>query len=368
MNSKVKAVTGPLFLGLSLAISTAAGSVTVVSAQDAAPTSAPTASAAIFSQWAVNATASSEYDTASWSAAEAVGAPNIDACGDNSLAWASKTKTGIDSLTLTFAVPVVPTQVNIHETFNPGSITGIELIPADGSKAIVVAQSSDSGFKTCPGLFSVNLSAVKAIVSGVIIHVDQTKIASWDEIDAVQLVGQPPNGQINQFASKASATSQYGVSDWSAAQATNAPDVMTCSDNKKAWASASSNGVDTLTVAFTTPLSPLQINIYETYNPGSITSIDLIPADGSKPIPVPNSADKGTACPGVFSVKTVANTLISGVAIHLDQTKSVSWDEIDAVEMIGLPTASVASGGAAPQPATAATAAATLSGTAAVSP
>ena len=368
MISKVKAISGPLFLGLSFVVSTAAGSITPIKAQGAAPTSAPTASAATLSQWAVKATATSEYDTSSWSAQQATGAPNVNACGDNSLAWASKTKTGIDSITLTFAIAVVPSQVNIHETFTPGSITGIELIPADGSKNIAIAQSSDSGFKTCPGLFSVNISGVTTTVSGVVIHVDQSKAASWDEIDAVQLVGQQPDGQVNQFASSASATSQYGVSDWSATQATNAPDVMSCSDNKKAWASASSNGVDTLTVTFATPMIPAQINIYETYNPGSITSIDLIPANGSKPIPVANSADTGTACPGIFSVKTTANTLINAVAIHLDQTKSVSWDEIDAVEMIGVPTASSASGEAAPPPASAATAAATASGTATVSP
>jgi hypothetical protein len=123
----------------------------------------------------------------------------------------------------------------------------------------------------------------------------------------------------------------------SVSQATGAPNTFTCSDSRQAWASANANGVDTLTLGFEIPVYPTLVNIYETYNPGSITSIDLIPADDSAPIPVANSGDNGfKTCPGVFTIKIVnVNKPIGSIAIHLDQSKANKWDEIDAVELIG---------------------------------
>jgi len=316
--------------------STSVPSVTSASSTTAAPVTQAASTARTYNQWASKATATSQYGDTNWSASQATGVPNVSGCGDNGSAWASKISTGKDDLTVTFATPVVPVQVSVYESYNPGSITSIDLIPSDGSAAIPVSNSSDKGFNTCPGIFNVKVSGITAKVNAVVIHFDQANSPSWDEIDAVQLLGQPPSGLFNQYASAATATSQYGDSKWSAMQAAGAPNISVCGDNGNAWASKSASGIDTLTVTFAISVIPSQVNIYETFTPGSITSIDLIPADGSAPIPVSNSTDKGTPCPGLFSVKISAVIApISGVLIHLDQTKSASWDEIDAVELIG---------------------------------
>ncbi|MBZ0277204.1 MAG: hypothetical protein K8I60_13735, partial [Anaerolineae bacterium] len=50
------------------------------------------------------------------------------------------------------------------------------------------------------------------------------------------------DGLIRQWASSATATSEYSSPNWSAAQATGAPDTNGCSDLSTAWASASSTG------------------------------------------------------------------------------------------------------------------------------
>src|SRR5689334_4550969 len=83
------------------------------------------------SQWATSATATSEYASDDWSAMQATGQPDTDNCGDNGTAWASATATGEDSIELTFDSFVIPTQVNIYQTFNPGSISRVELVNRD---------------------------------------------------------------------------------------------------------------------------------------------------------------------------------------------------------------------------------------------
>ena len=98
---------------------------------------------------------------------------------------------------------------------------------------------------------------------------------------------------LRQWATGASATSQFGESDWSALRVTGAPDSFACGDQWTAWASAEATGVDSLTVTYDIPVMPTQVNIYQPYNPGAITGIELVFADGSGTVPVSNSADPG---------------------------------------------------------------------------
>lgn len=143
---------------------------------------------------------------------------------------------------------------------------------------------------------------------------------------------------IRQWASRAEATSQYSDTGWNAAQATGAPNTRMCGDIETAWASLEATGVDDLTVHFDTPVMPQQVNIYQTYGPGSITGITLIAENGAEFI-VPDSVDTGTSCPGIFSVdiplSLTQDIPVNGVRIHLDQRELSNWNEIDAVELVG---------------------------------
>jgi len=147
----------------------------------------------------------------------------------------------------------------------------------------------------------------------------------------------PVSGELRQWASSASATSEYGPDSWSAQQATGEPDTDTCGDATTAWASESSRGNDTLTVEFDVAVIPLQVNIYQTYNPGAIIEVRLITEDGDVII-VPDSADplENTPCPGVFTLDIVGvDAPVTSVAIDLNQKLTGSWNEIDAVELVG---------------------------------
>lgn len=146
------------------------------------------------------------------------------------------------------------------------------------------------------------------------------------------------DGPIRQWASSASATSQYTDDAWSAQQVLGPPDTKGCGDFGSAWASSTASGVDALTVYFETPVYPTQIRIYQTFNPGSISGIDLIGADGSI-LPIDGSADPGTSCPGAFTFDIGWDDvpLVQGLVIHVDQRRIGSWNEIDAVELVGYP-------------------------------
>src|SRR5512141_1688323 len=74
---------------------------------------------------------------------QATGEPNSPACGDQKTAWASATTNEQASLTLKYSQAVIPTQINIHQTYSPGSIVRVEVIDAQTGKAIILPNSTD---------------------------------------------------------------------------------------------------------------------------------------------------------------------------------------------------------------------------------
>lgn len=325
----------------------------------AIPVHAQDATAEVIRQWATSASASSEYGRSGYSAAQALGEPDTPVCADSSSAWASKTADGVETLTVGFAQPVAPTEINIYQSFNPGAIIGIQLIPAGGDGIITVIEAHDPG-ADCPGVLQIGLGSDLPPIDGVIITLDQRKINTWNEIDAVELVGIPleaveppfaakvtasgvladvpiPDDTLMQWADEAEATSQYNSTDRSAAQATGKPNTLACGNSPTAWASQIATGQDTLALFYTTPVRPAQLNIYQTYAPGSITGVILLLDDGSY-LAVPDTADAGTPCPGVMVVTFAGEMpLVKGVLLRLDQRIGATWNQIDAAALFGVP-------------------------------
>jgi hypothetical protein len=96
----------------------------------------------------------------------------------------------VDWLRLEYEQPVVPTQINIYQTYGPGAIVKVELVAAEDDQIIELPNSADPpGNTACPGVFTVNVDEALPPVDAVIIHLDQTITGDWDEIDAVELVG-----------------------------------------------------------------------------------------------------------------------------------------------------------------------------------
>lgn len=151
-----------------------------------------------FSQYAVYATASSEYGSDSWSAMQATGAPNVENCEDSVNAWASVGATTKEWIELTYAMPVFPTEINIHMNYNPSQITEIQIIDTDGN-AYTVVETYPEYVEFCPDVYQISLELTKEIyVDRVKIFLDQSVLGlGWNEIDAVELIGLPQGGAVS---------------------------------------------------------------------------------------------------------------------------------------------------------------------------
>ncbi len=149
--------------------------------------------------------------------------------------------------------------------------------------------------------------------------------------------------RIDQWATSASASSEYGDPDGGALQATGEPDTAEWGDYRTAWASAAPDGVDWLELGYEFPVIPGRINVYESCSPGFIVRVEVVDEWGyyhtvweGEPSPVEE-------CPRVFSIPVVGlDVPVVGVRIHLDQRAGDNWNEaevdrasVDAVQLIG---------------------------------
>ncbi|MFA0823070.1 MAG: cohesin domain-containing protein [Methanomethylovorans sp.] len=302
-------------------------------------------SAEELNQWASGATASSEYTADRWSANQATGAPNTDACGDISTAWApASSGTDPEWLSLSFATPVLATAVRVHETNIAGFIYQVDVVDTSGQKHTVWAGTDSTA---CPGWLEVTFDKTQYTINGVILY---TKIAGWEEIDAVELIGDTDTsttttvpsdtspGTVSttvsprQWASGSTASSEYTADRWSANQATGVPNTDACGDISTAWAPASSGSdPEWLNLSFSTPVQAIGVRVHETNIAGFIYQVDVVDTSGQKHT-VWTGTDS-TVCPGWFEVtfdKTQYS--VNGVILY---TKIAGWEEVDAVELLG---------------------------------
>jgi len=127
---------------------------------------------------------SSEYSHSNWSAQMALGPANVyPSFGDNTQAWASLT----EDRKVEFLELAVPSGriggVEVYETFNPGAITKIELIGANGKRTQVysgIAQATSGS-----NLHRVTFACTDEEVVAVRVTLNSAAVPGWNEIDAV---------------------------------------------------------------------------------------------------------------------------------------------------------------------------------------
>jgi hypothetical protein len=163
-----------------------------------------------------------------------------------------------------------------------------------------------------------------------------TQVAQ-EETQTAQAYPTSTGTEISQYATMATASSQYSDPDWSAMQAVGTPDTTTCGDNSKAWASKSSTGKDWLLLTYDQAVIPTRIVIFETYNPGAVSQVEVMDEAGN-PTTVYNAAPTIVSqCPHnlEIDVKDI-NVPVRSVRVTIDQSNHSGWDEIDAVQLIGM--------------------------------
>lgn len=125
---------------------------------------------------------SSQYSATSWSAARALGAPDVPVIGaDHANAWASLTADDQPEF-LEVALPEAAhlSAVEIFETFNPGAVSQIELISESGARTPLgsgqtyTARSRRAAMECTPE----RIVAIR-------VTVDSPRVAGWNEIDAI---------------------------------------------------------------------------------------------------------------------------------------------------------------------------------------
>jgi hypothetical protein len=141
----------------------------------------------VLAQWAVAAEASSQFGFPDWSVTRATGAPEVNACADDSRAWASARGNGVEWLHLTYAEPVYATEVRIYQTLGRGAIFRVSLVNEEGA-ALRIWEGEDAD-RTCPGALSVTVPQTAELIVGVRIDLDESRTGFWNQIDAVELIG-----------------------------------------------------------------------------------------------------------------------------------------------------------------------------------
>lgn len=142
-------------------------------------------------QWAISANASSSYNdaqgTASYSANQVTGPPNVDKYSDAPESWAPKTQdAGIEWLDMKYPKPVHATAVRIRESFGSGAVIKVELFDEQG--AAHTAWAGNDPTKELNYLM-VNIPKTSYKTARVKITLATNVVSGWNEIDAVQLVG-----------------------------------------------------------------------------------------------------------------------------------------------------------------------------------
>ena len=138
-----------------------------------------------------------------WGTEQVVGPPDTVRPGDAPTAWAPlKANAGKEWLAVGFEHAVDVAEIRIRETYNPGAISKVTALV---NNMEVVLWEGTAAPGSTPRDFVVPVSQ-SVQTDSVIVHLDTTRVDSWSEIDAVELVGQDGT---RQWANSANASSTY---------------------------------------------------------------------------------------------------------------------------------------------------------------
>ena len=139
-----------------------------------------------------------------WGPEQATGAPDTASAGDFQTAWASLLPDGgPEWLEVEFSKPVVLGEVRIRETFNPGAISKITAFLSNREE--VLLWEDDGNAMPAPADMVVKPDS-RILSHRIKIYLDTRRVQGWNEIDAVELVGEDGS---RQWASSATASSTY---------------------------------------------------------------------------------------------------------------------------------------------------------------
>jgi|GEM_PF-674943 len=219
-------------------------------------------------------------------------------------------------------------------------------MPSDGQFFAFIALSTaevwDDGFEETANAVMNSITFFAAIIPTVDLGPGTTQ--------APQPTPGGGTGMDRQWASGAAASSQYGDDSWSAAQATGEPNVAECGDDSKAWAALYADTEEWLEVTYDVAMYVTQINIHQTYSPNQVVKVELIDLTSTY-YEVYTGEPEAEDCPYILTIDVAQTDYpVGGVRITLDQSALQDWNEIDAVELVGVAAGAVPTPGPAAEP------------------
>ena len=143
-----------------------------------------------------------------------------------------------------------------------------------------------------------------------------------------------PLAEVRQWAATAAASSEWTSTDYSAMQATGAPEIAgTCEDIGTNWSPLT--GADTpewLALGYPSAVAATGVEVHESAESGFVHQVDLRDSYGD--LHTIASGPDATACGEVKALSFAATSYpVNGVVVY---TQVPGWEEIDAVELVGL--------------------------------
>ena len=144
--------------------------------------------------------------------------------------------------------------------------------------------------------------------------------------------------EVRMYAASAEATSEIDPLTQGAVQAAGPPNTTECGDFATAWATKKPTDSAALTLLYPELVKPTGVIVYETFNPGFITRIDFMDIYGEYHTIYEGQPQLRAQCPFQLVVAIdSADYEGSRLVVYIDQTTSLGgWDQIDAVELIGI--------------------------------
>ena len=142
---------------------------------------------------------SSEYSNTSWSAYQALYAPNVyPSYGDNGKAWASETADGKrEYLHLGFDNNSRIKAVIIYETFNSGAVDTIYAKNPNTGEWVILYQGAARAMQPVAREWRVDFSSTDFPVNEIRLAIHSQAVPGWNEIDAVAIVPTGPTNNEN---------------------------------------------------------------------------------------------------------------------------------------------------------------------------
>lgn len=142
-----------------------------------------------------------------------------------------------------------------------------------------------------------------------------------------------------QWASDATASSEYQDENYNALQATGEPNTPLAGDYPTAWASKEADGGDeTLELSYEALVAPVAIHIYESNAPGAVVKIEAFNAESEEWALLWEGNEPTDAPSRIFSPELASTDFATDrIRLTLDSANVMGWNEIDAVELVGTP-------------------------------